>query len=896
MPVSIADLFVTVSADTSAAVASLNALNTQVSKTTNTFAAAQPAALALTAAAGGIAAGFAGTIKTAADFEKQISGVKAVMAPGDVLRFGGALKDLALRLGAETTFSARQAAAGIEELVKAGIPAEAIMGGAARSALDLAAATGTDVATAATIAAQAMNAFGEPVSRLPMIVDRLAGVVNVSAADMADLRFGLQSAGAVAHTVGLSFEDTAAAIGIFANNGLRGQDAGTSLKTMLINLTPDTKAQTEAFKRLGLITANGANAFFDAQGHVKSLAGISGVLQNALKGMTDQQKLATLQVLFGTDAMRAAAILASTGADGVKKFTDQVAQISAADQAAERLNNLLGRLEQLGGALETASILVGDLFTPALGAVANTVKDAINAFSQMSPEARQTAVALAGIAGAIAGAAGGFVLLVNLARFFGPSFSALGGILLRLSPLFLALSAIAGGLAIAWERDLGGIRGIVQQAFDSIPGMLESLKGTWDTFTGDVGRITEGFADNALPQLIEGVQRVREFWQAEIGPRLGSAWDFLQDRVTPKIQSFVDQSLPLLQQRAASVRDFWLTEIQPRMATTWDFLTSQAGAKINEFTTSILPTLRTSADQVITHWETQLIPTLIKFSNALTGDNAQSVEEWASQMVPRITAAAQLIVDFYNGQLLPVLRDPSTALNNVSDSVERFRNIVGAAFGPSAAAPPQLLGILAIGDNLDELKRQAESLGPFIAALGNFASALITLDAAVRALEGRAVDALFEKLGTAFKSFADVAGPAQPAVEAVAATLGTIGQVLVPVTAFFNNAADAINKFADAINRIGVSPAQAATLPGVPAAPTTGGAPLVPAAFNPFGDGAAGGQAAISVNFNAPVNIGDGTTLEQFLAEVGAAVASAARRVSSPPSVEGTPSLVSGPL
>jgi TP901 family phage tail tape measure protein len=110
----------------------------------------------------------------------------------------------------------------------------------------------------------------------------------------------------VASAVGLSFKDTSTTLAVFAQNGLKGSDAGTSLKTMLMNLQPSTNKQVELFKKLGLTTAQGTSAFFNAQGRLKSMADIAGLLQKSMKNLTDAQRLQAMETLFGSDAIRAA--------------------------------------------------------------------------------------------------------------------------------------------------------------------------------------------------------------------------------------------------------------------------------------------------------------------------------------------------------------------------------------------------------------------------------------------------------------------------------------------------------------------------------------------------------------------------------------------------------------
>ena len=311
-----------------------------------------------TASAIGLAGAFALAVSSAASFESKISAIGAVT--------GASAEDLenvrrkSLQLGKDTKFSAGEAADAISELAKAGISLPDILNGAADATVALAAAGEVALPEAAALASNAMNQFSLKAKDLPGIADLIAGAANASAIDVHDFGESLKQVGAVANLAGLSFKDTAIAIAEMGNAGIKGSDAGTSLKTFLSNLIPTTKTQIDLFKKLGLVTKDGSNQFFDAAGNVKNLAGLQGTLQKALKGQTKEQKLANLQTLFGTDAIRAGAIAALAGEKGYNKMSAALSKVKAADVAKKRMDNLKGSLENLKGTLETIAISIGE--------------------------------------------------------------------------------------------------------------------------------------------------------------------------------------------------------------------------------------------------------------------------------------------------------------------------------------------------------------------------------------------------------------------------------------------------------------------------------------------------------------------------------------------------------
>lgn len=298
------------------------------------------------------------SVTKAMDFEAQLDSVAAL---DDSIAKGTAgyqkLQKLALDAGASTKYSALEAAQGMEQLVKAGMSVETVMSGGLDASLNLASAGGVKVAEAAEVMAIALNSFKKDGMSAADAANILAGTANAAATGVNELRYGIASVGAVASGLGMTFKDTSAALGLFTNNGLGAQDAGTSFKTMLANLQPTTKGQIALFKKLGLVTADGANKFFDAKGNVQSLENIAGTLKQSLAGLTAQQRDLALQTMFGSDAIRAGNILFEEGADGVRKFNDQLKNgPTALDIAKKKMDNASGAVEQFKGALETLQI------------------------------------------------------------------------------------------------------------------------------------------------------------------------------------------------------------------------------------------------------------------------------------------------------------------------------------------------------------------------------------------------------------------------------------------------------------------------------------------------------------------------------------------------------------
>lgn len=400
--------------------------------------------------------GFGLAINAAANFEQRLSAIQAIS--GATVEEMEQISKTALRIGKDTAYSATESASAMEELIKAGLSVQDVLNGAADATVNLAAAGEVALPEAAEIAANAMNNFRLSGEDMPRIADLIAGAANASAISVSEFGMSLQQGGAVAAIAGLKFDDLAVAIAEMGNAGIKGSDAGTSLKTFLMNLIPVTDRQVEKFRELGLLSINTGkalkllasegikpanngfmaiedalakyvektmdikvgseksakavqelamqtgvleNQFFNANGEVKSLADVQQVLKDVTKGMTEEQKLANLELLFGSDAIRAAAVLSRDGAKGYNEMAKAMGKVTAADVAATRLDNLKGSLEELSGSVETAMITIGQVFLPVVRKIVDALVGLVNVFNNLPAPVQKAIAIILGIVTAI---------------------------------------------------------------------------------------------------------------------------------------------------------------------------------------------------------------------------------------------------------------------------------------------------------------------------------------------------------------------------------------------------------------------------------------------------------------------------------------------------------------
>lgn len=333
-------------------------------------------------------------VKTAADFTRSMAQVGVATGVGG--RQLQQLKDYALEMGAKTIFSANEAAGAMLNLAKAGLEPAQITGGALKATMNLAAAGGLELAEAGNLVGASMKTFSLGARDSVQIADALAGGANQSAADVRELALSLSQAGQSAAMNKLTLSETVGTLAAMADQGLRGSDAGTSMKTFLMRLNPVTKKAKEEMANLGL-------TFFDTQGRFVGMEEVSRRLQGALGAMTDEQRNAAIQVLFGSDAQRAANIVYRAGPSTIREYTKATEEKGAAERMANaQMKGLPGALERAKGSLETAALVLGEALAPAIITVAGAVEGLANGFTMLPPEV-QTTIAVVGTLAALAG-------------------------------------------------------------------------------------------------------------------------------------------------------------------------------------------------------------------------------------------------------------------------------------------------------------------------------------------------------------------------------------------------------------------------------------------------------------------------------------------------------------
>lgn len=320
----------------------------------------------------------AAAVKTATDFEAGMSEVKAISgATGSEF---DALRDKAIEMGAKTKFSASDSADAFKYMAMAGWDASQMMDGIA-GIMDLAAASGEDLATTSDIVTDALTAFGLQASDSAHFADVLAQASSKSNTNVGLMGETFKYVAPVAGALGYSIEDTAVAIGLMANSGIKGSQAGTALRSTITRLAKPVGEAKDAVEELRISITN-------ADGTMKPLSQTMVELREKFAGLTEEQKAQYAAMLAGQEGMSGLLAIVNASDEDFQKLTDEInnANGAAEDMASVMMDNTAGAVEQLKGALESAGILIGEKLTPYIRKLAEWITGLVEKFNSLSEE------------------------------------------------------------------------------------------------------------------------------------------------------------------------------------------------------------------------------------------------------------------------------------------------------------------------------------------------------------------------------------------------------------------------------------------------------------------------------------------------------------------------------
>ena len=501
-------------------------------------------------------------VKTAADFDSAMSQVAAVSgATGADLE---ALRDKAREMGSKTKFSASEAAEAMNYMAMAGWKTSDMLSGI-EGIMNLAAASGEDLATTSDIVTDALTAFGLSAADSGHFADILAAASSNANTNVSMMGETFKYCAPIAGALGFSAEDTAEAIGLMANAGIKSSQAGTSLRTVMNSLAGEVKICGAGIGEVTVATSN-------ADGSMRDLSDILADCRVAFAGLSESEKAAAAETLVGKNAMSGFLALMNAAPADIEKLSGAIANCdgTAAGMAETMQDNLAGQLTILKSQLEELAISFGELLMPSIRMIVGWVQklvDWLNGMDEGTKKIIMTVALLAAAIGPVLIVIGKVVSAVGTIMTFIPklvsgfnmlktAFSALGAVMAA-NPIILIVAAVAAAVAAivllyqkcewfrdavnavwaqvkeffvsAWEAICSFFTETIPAAWESLVGIFSQIpawwSGLWQSVGDFFGNVWTGMMEN--PVLSGIVDMIRSLWE-NLSSTLQGIWQGIQ--------------------------------------------------------------------------------------------------------------------------------------------------------------------------------------------------------------------------------------------------------------------------------------------------------------------------------------------------------------------------------
>ncbi|WP_416147891.1 phage tail tape measure protein [Salipaludibacillus sp. HK11] len=475
-------------------------------------------------------------VKTFADFDDSMRKTQALL--GDNL--GGTVKeqeknlqmltDEAKRMGSTTAHSASSAADAMGYMALAGWDTTQIMAGI-EPVLNLASASGMDLATTSDIVTDSMSMFGMKAEEAGRMADALASASSKSNTDVTQLGEALKYVGANASASGMDIEQTSAFLGILADNGLKGSVAGTTLNSVLRDMKKNAEGGAISF-------GDQSVAIYDSNGNMRDMTTVMSEVIDATSHLSDEQRDFALSQIFGAEAMKGMNILLGEGSDAVGDLEEQLRNSEGtAKTMAEILEGGLGgAFRGLKSAMEAVFIAFGETLKPFFIAITDYVADVARKFADLDDGTKKLIVIFGGVIAIIPPLIFGFGLIVK-------SLGIIMGVLATVNAPFIILIGLIGGLVFAFKDQLWGVLQKAGEWFQPLLDAFKYLTGGFDKSIEDAR-----FYGTTIEDLIGSkAMRIVELFN-EMKSKVLEVWNQLKDIIVPIVENIKTNVVQFLDQ------------------------------------------------------------------------------------------------------------------------------------------------------------------------------------------------------------------------------------------------------------------------------------------------------------------------------------------------------------
>ena len=587
---------------------------------------------------------YVGPVKKAAEFQEQMSGVKAIS--GATTEEIAQLSNKAKEMGASTKFTATEAGQAMEYMAMAGWKTEDMLGGI-EGIMNLAAASGEDLAGVSDIVTDALTAFGLSASDAGHFSDVLAQASSNANTNVSMMGSTFQKVAPVAGALGYSVEDMSLGIGLMANASIKAEVAGTSLKTALANMAKPTDAQAAAMEKYGISLTN-------ADGSMKSFGDVVKNLRSSLGGLSEAEQVAAATTIFGKESFAGMLAIVNASEADFNKLTDAVYNCDgAAKQMAEtKLDNLNGSITLAQSAFDALQVELGELLLPTLTEGVKRFTEIVNAvtnFVRENPQATKTiakvAVALAGLkVGGLAAKLGFLEVkggILNVQKAFESILSGVGTVIAN-SPLGKVGNLIGAGF--------GKITKFIAPVGNAIKTMLGPLGNLASSVFGPLGGVVGKILPivGVITTIITVIQLVKNHLQeirAFIEKTFGSEALAIFDKIVAVITNVGDTIKNIFS-------DSNIGEARNKIQEIF----GDKGVQVFDTLVNILGKVKTAVSDVIAFVTTYVVPVAEQVLQVIINDVVPGIVSFIQAAAPTIMSIIQSIVDFV-GAVIPIIAD-----------------------------------------------------------------------------------------------------------------------------------------------------------------------------------------------------------------------------------------------
>lgn len=553
---------------------------------------------------GGLTAIGTAAVKTAADFDAEMSKVSAISgATGEEL---GKLRERAREMGEKTKFSATEAGQAMEYMAMAGWKTEDMLNGV-EGIMNLAAASGIDLATTSDIVTDALTAFGLTAADSAHFSDIMAAASSNANTNVSMMGETFKYAAPVMGAMGYSAEDAALAIGLMANAGIKSTQAGTALRSSITNLAKPTDIVAAAMEKYGI-------SLTDSEGNMLSFRGLTDQLREKLGGLSEAEQANAAASLFGKEAMSGMlAVINGSDAD-YEKLSNAIANCdgASASMADTMQNNLQGQITVLKSAVSEAAISIGEVLTPIIKEIVAKIQEWTEKFNSLSDSQKETIVKIAAVVAAVAPL---LVIIGTVVSSVGKIISIIGLMLSNMGlivgtilPIIAAITAvIAIGVLLyknwdtikekcseVWgaikEKVTGTIDGIkttVTEKFEAVretvisifTSVKETVSNVWDTIK-NVVQVTLMFIGEIISAAFQIITLPFRFIWENCKDTIIEIWNSIKEKITAvldAIKSVIDIVWNEISTRVAAV----VNKIKNTVESIWNTIKMNVTATVN---------------------------------------------------------------------------------------------------------------------------------------------------------------------------------------------------------------------------------------------------------------------------------------------------------------------------